>query len=84
MKMKRKIIKKIELVFTSLSAVTFMLGSALIVALIFLGPFINERIYYILLTSGIGGMTLGLLVYVFIFGELEAFISKDGNGTQNK
>lgn len=69
--MKRFIIKKLEIFFAYLGALCVILGSCLTVALLFLAPAIQEHMYYLLLTCGLGGVSFGALIYLFIFGELK-------------
>lgn len=71
------------MIFVYLAALLMILGAALLVALLFFAPAIQQRMYYLLLACGIGGVSAGLFIYVFIFGEIQAYLNEK-NGSQNK
>ena len=76
-KRKRWVLKKIELIISYLSAVLVILGVSLMVALLIFAPVIQKEMYYLLLTCGIGGVGIGLFIYLFIFGELKGLTNND-------
>lgn len=76
-KQKRMVLKKIELIISYLSAVLVILGVSLMVALLIFAPVIQKEMYYLLLMCGIGGVGIGLFIYLFIFGELKGLTNDD-------